>query len=79
MLSIYPNPATEYINIAGENIAEIQICNLLGEVVYYNSRVVPRRDATIVISTENMSAGSYFVRVRMTDGKVVTKKIVVVK
>ena len=79
MLSVYPNPATEYINIAGENIAEIQICNLLGEEVYYNSRVVPRRDATIVISTENMPAGSYFVRVRMMDGKVVTKKIVVVK
>ena len=79
MLSVYPNPATEYINIAGENIAEIQICNLLGEEVYYNSRVVPRRDATIVISTENMPAGSYFVRVRMTDGKVVTKKIVVMK
>ena len=77
VLSVYPNPATECINIAGENIAEIQICNLLGEVVYYNSRVVPRRDATIVISTENMPAGSYFVRVRMEDGKVVTKKIVV--
>ncbi len=77
MLSVYPNPATEYINIAGENIAGIEICNLLGEVVYYNSGVVPRRDATIVISTENMPAGSYFVRVRMEDGKVVTKKIIV--
>ena len=79
MLSVYPNPATEYINITGENIAGIEICNLLGEVVYYNGSVVPRRDATNVISTENMPAGSYFVRVRMMDGKVVTKKIVVVK
>ena len=77
MLSVYPNPATEYINIAGENITEIEICNLLGEVVYYIGNVVPRRDATNVISTENMPAGSYFVRVRMTDGKVVTKKIIV--
>ncbi len=79
VLSVYPNPARENIIVEGENIAEIEICNLLGEVVYYNSSVVPRRDATIVISTENMSAGSYFVRVRMADGKVVTKKIVVVK
>ena len=77
VLSVYPNPATEYINIAGENIAEIEICNLLGEVVYYNSSVAPRHDATIVISTENMPAGSYFVRVRMEEGKVVTKKIIV--
>ena len=87
VLSVYPNPATEYINIAGENIAEIEICNLLGEVVYYNSSVAPwhdctiapRRDAIIVISTENMPAGSYFVRVSMADGMIVTKKIVVVK
>ena len=76
VLSVYPNPAREYINIAGENIAEIEICNLLGEVVYYIS-VVPRRDTTNVISKENMPAGSYFVRVRMTDGKVVTKKIII--
>ncbi|MBR6067472.1 MAG: T9SS type A sorting domain-containing protein [Bacteroidales bacterium] len=77
VLSVYPNPASENIIVEGENIAEIQVCNLLGEVVYYNSSVVPRRDATIVISTENMPAGSYFVRVRMEDSKVVTKKIVV--
>ncbi len=76
-VSVYPNPASESITIAGENIAEIQICNLLGEVVYYNSSVVPRCDATIVISTENMPAGSYFVRVRMADSKVVTKKIII--
>ena len=79
MLSVYPNPATEYINIAGENIAEIQICNLLGEVVYYIGNVAPRHDTTNVISTENMPAGSYFVSVRMVNGKVVTKKIIVVK
>ncbi|MBO7570893.1 MAG: T9SS type A sorting domain-containing protein, partial [Bacteroidales bacterium] len=84
-VSVYPNPASESITIAGENIAGIEICNLLGEVVYEFGRVAPwhdctiapRHDATNVISTENMPAGSYFVRVRMEDGKVVTKKIVV--
>ena len=75
-VSVYPNPATESITIAGDNIASIEICNLLGEVVYYIS-VVPRRDATNVISTENMPAGSYFVKVRMADGKVITKKIII--
>ena len=78
VLSVYPNPASEYINIAGDNIASIEICNLLGEVVYYIS-VAPQHGSTNVISTENMSAGSYFVKVRMRDGKVITKKIVVVK
>ena len=75
MLSVYPNPATEYINIAGENIASIEICNLLGGVVYEMQSCGNHN----VISTENMPAGSYFVKVRMADGKVITKKIVVVK
>ena len=73
VLSIYPNPATEYINIAGENIAGIEICNLLGGVVYEMQQC----NGNNVISTENMPSGSYFVRVRMADGKVVTKKIIV--
>ncbi|MBR3945471.1 MAG: T9SS type A sorting domain-containing protein, partial [Bacteroidales bacterium] len=77
MLSVYPNPAKENIVVEGENIAEIQICNLLGEVMYEIGKVAPRHDYTI--STEGMGAGSYFVRIRMADGKVVTKKIVVIK
>ena len=75
VLSVYPNPATEYINIAGENIAGIEICNLLGEVVYETQLC----NGNNVISTDGMGAGSYFVKVRMADGKVVTKKIVVIK
>ena len=73
VLSVYPNPATEYINISGENIAGIQMCNLLGEVVYEMQQC----NGNNVISTDGMGAGSYFVRVTMNDGKVVTKKIVV--
>ena len=73
VLSVYPNPATECINIAGENIASIEICNLLGGVVYEKQNCSNNN----VISTENMPAGSYFVRVRMADGKEVTKKIIV--
>ena len=85
VLSVYPNPATEYINISGENIAGIQMCNLLGEVVYeigriapwHDSTVAPRHDRINVISTDGMGAGSYFVKVRMVDGKIITKKIIV--
>lgn len=75
VLSVYPNPARENIIVEGENIAEIQVCNLLGEVVYEMQQC----NGNNIISTENMPAGSYFVRVSMADGKVVTKKIVVVK
>ena len=73
VLSVYPNPATECINIAGENIASIEICNLLGGVVYEMQNCSNNN----VISTENMPAGSYFVRARMADGKVITKKIII--
>ena len=73
VLSVYPNPARENIIVEGENIAEIQICNLLGGVVYEMHQC----NGNNVISTNGMGAGSYFVRVRMADGKVVTKKIIV--
>ena len=73
VLSVYPNPARENIIVEGENIAGIQICNLLGGVVYETQQC----NGNNVISTDGMGAGSYFVRVRMEDGKVVTKKIVV--
>ena len=74
-VSVYPNPASGSITIAGENIAGIEICNLLGEVVYEMLQC----NGNNVISTDGMGAGSYFVRVTMNDGKVVTKKIVVIK
>ena len=73
VLSVYPNPASENIIVEGENIAGIQICNLLGGVVYETQQC----NGNNVISTDGMGAGSYFVRVRMADGKVVTKKIIV--
>lgn len=72
-VSVYPNPASGSITIAGENIVEIEICNLLGEVVYEMQQC----NGNNVISTENMPAGSYFVRVSMADGKVITKKIII--
>ena len=73
VLSVYPNPARENIIVEGENIAGIQICNLLGGVVYETQQC----NGNNVISTDGMGAGSYFVRVTMNDGKVVTKKIIV--
>ena len=72
-VSVYPNPANAEINIDGENIASIQICNLLGVVVYETQQCNDNN----VISTDGMGAGNYFVRVTMTDGKVVMKKIIV--
>ena len=57
----------------GENIEEIQICNLLGGVVYETQQC----NGNNVIPTDGMGAGNYFVRVTMTDGKVVMKKIIV--
>ncbi|MBQ5425383.1 MAG: T9SS type A sorting domain-containing protein, partial [Bacteroidales bacterium] len=54
-VSVYPNPASGSITIAGENIAGIEICNLLGEVVYEMLQC----NGNNVISTENMPAGSY--------------------
>lgn len=59
-LSIFPNPATDILNItSSENISEIEIVNTLGQVVY-------RQDAnadSVVCNVEDLKAGVYFVKI----------------
>ncbi len=74
-VSAYPNPATESISIVGDNIASIEISDLSGDVVCKMQQCGNHN----VISTENISVGSCFVKVSMADGTVVIKKIIVMK
>ena len=72
-ISAFPNPAKDYVTINGENISEIEIRNVSGISVLkqncngYNS--------TVDIS--RLPNGVYFCRVKSTNGKTETMKIVV--
>ncbi|MBR5984100.1 MAG: T9SS type A sorting domain-containing protein [Bacteroidales bacterium] len=63
-ISIFPNPATDILNItSSETISEIEIVNALGQVVY---RTEVNAD-NAVCDVEGLKAGVYVVRIHGTD------------
>lgn len=75
-ISVFPNPAYEYINILLGNtniekdITEISLYNLLGEQVF----VVDKYKKTI--ETNSLSKGTYLVVIKLKDSQI-TKKIII--
>src|SRR5690554_2608242 len=69
--NIYPNPATDILNIGLENdlvLEKVMIYNNLGQVV--------KTSKDVVVNVENLSSGVYFVEVITDQGKA-TKKVVI--
>ena len=75
-ISVYPNPANvsgKFFVAADEVIAEIEVYNAIGQVVYAvkgNSI-----DKKIAVSTEKLRAGMYFVRTTLANDRTVVNKI----
>jgi len=73
-ISIYPNPATELVNVKSDySITRIDVMNFVGQTVYTNSDVA-MKSAKINVST--FTPGVYFVKVSTSEG-VRTVKITV--
>jgi len=71
-VKIYPNPATDYINITGINTnSSISIINKLGSVVY-----TKETSSNIRINTLDMKSGMYFISIN-NNNKITVKKIIV--
>ena len=70
---IFPNPATDYINIDGE-IVSYKIYGITGNVVESNENIY---NNNVNISVSDFTSGIYFVRCVMQNGKSVTKKIII--
>jgi hypothetical protein len=72
-ISIYPNPASENINIiSNKPINEIFIYNTIGGQVFFSDNAVKQ----MIIDVGSLPAGLYFVQCRI-DGAIITRKIVV--
>lgn len=67
LVIVYPNPATDYINIVGD-VASYEIYDVVGKCV--------RRDALPYVSTDDLQSGVYIMKFVMLNGSVVTKRIV---
>ena len=60
-IGLFPNPASEILNIAsGYMINKVEIMNLMGQIVY-NNQVVNNMNLRVNVS--NLQPGSYFVKV----------------
>jgi hypothetical protein len=72
-LSIYPNPATDEVNITvTSTLKQVRIINNLGQAVYEQ----PGYDQTMKINTNNMQRGIYFVEIYTEDSKFIEKLVI---
>ena len=71
-VNVYPNPATDYVQVLSDVVERVEIHNMLGQKVFDNSY----RDSHVVIPTSGMTPGTYFVTVT-TNGAQVTKQVIV--
>lgn len=70
---IFPNPATDYINIEGA-IASYKIYGITGNLVMSNEK---KYNNNVNISVSDFTSGIYFVRCVMQNGNIITKKIII--
>jgi hypothetical protein len=75
-VSVYPNPANDYVVIAviGFNIEKVEVYDVLGQLAYTGEP----NASNIEINTTELNQGVYFVKI-LVDGKLITKKIKVIK
>jgi len=72
-LSIFPNPATEMINISGSNnVSLVKIINNNGQVVFEQQSDAP----TLQVNTSVFAKGVYLIEI-YTNAKITTRKLVI--
>lgn len=71
-ISIYPNPATDVLNIASESINRVEVFNMAGQCVWDGQY----SENEITIATGNWAPGTYMVKVT-ANGNAKVEKIIV--
>lgn len=74
-LSVYPNPASEYLILSGQMMADsrVNICSISGQVLL--SSIVEGENKT-VINIKNLSEGVYFLHIQSPDGRKSIKQFI---
>ena len=70
--SIYPNPTNGNFTVAGNDIAKVEVYNLLGQMVF-----VQQGEKMVNINAGNWNKGIYLVNVTSQNGTVETTKLIV--
>lgn len=72
-IKLYPNPATDILNISVEVTADLEVINIAGQVVLSTS--VDAQNTTIDIS--NLNRGMYFVKITDKNGNAASQKLII--
>ncbi len=77
---IYPNPsnAAAYLDmtLTENSLVTIRVVNIMGQQLTENVIRYPSGNHQVVIKTEMLASGFYFVEIKTEEGKVLTKKFV---
>lgn len=71
-VKIYPNPATNFVQVTSDQIQRVEIYNMMGQLVFEQLY----SDSHVTIPTSGMAPGTYAVKVTATSGTV-TKQVIV--
>ncbi|NPA44796.1 MAG: T9SS type A sorting domain-containing protein [Chlorobi bacterium] len=77
-ISLYPNPASDYVKIINTNGAEfnfVKIYSVNGTIKYYNGNAKGPNE----IDLSNFSEGIYFIQIGLNDGNIFHQKILIQK
>ena len=70
---IYPNPASELVNISADNLSEISVYNASGQLVYSEKT----ENTKVVIDVNTWTTGLYYISVETKNGIRTSQKIIV--
>ncbi|MES2617781.1 MAG: T9SS type A sorting domain-containing protein [Bacteroidota bacterium] len=73
-ISVYPNPASQQVNIAGEEMLSVEVMNINGQMVYEMTN--ESNEGRLTIATGNWAKGLYIVKVHTAKGVAFTKLVV---
>ena len=71
-VKIYPNPATDFVQVTSDQIQRVEIYNMMGQLVFEQNY----NDSRVTIPTAGMAPGTYAVKVTATNGTT-TKQVIV--
>ncbi len=69
---VYPNPATDFIAVHGEDLSDITVYNTVGQAVEH---IPANGEPQVHISCHGWAAGIYYLRIRDHQGRETVKKV----
>ena len=74
-VKVFPNPASTKVTIESENLVNVKLYNMLGQLIVSRNAV----NGKVVLPVADYNNGSYILRAETTDGKTTIRSVVIKK